>query len=114
MSSFPGRGEIYWANLDPVQGSEIAKTRPVLVVSNDINNQYAATITVLPVTSNTEKVYPYEVRISHAESGLKNDSKIKANQIRTVDKGRIGKKLGALSKEKMREVDGAMKIHLNL
>ena len=114
MSGFPIRGEIYWANLDPVVGSEIAKTRPVLVVSNDINNQYGATVTVLPITSNTEKVYPYEVRIKPAESGLRNDSKIKANQIRTVDKERLGRKLGALTNEKMREVDRAMKIHLNL
>jgi mRNA interferase MazF len=114
MSGFPARGEIYWANLDPVLGSEIAKTRPVLVVSNDINNQYAATVTVLPITSNTEKVYPYEIRIKPVESGLKNDSKIKANQIRTIDKVRLGRKLGILTNEKMREVDSAMKVHLYL
>lgn len=114
MSGFPARGEIYWANLDPVFGSEIAKTRPVLVVSNDINNQYAATVTVLPITSSTEKVYPYEIRIKSAESGLKNDSKVKANQIRTIDKRRLGRKLGALANEKMREVDDAVKIHLHL
>lgn len=114
MSGFPARGEIYWANLDPVVESEIAKTRPVLIVSNDDNNQYAATVTVLPVTSNTEKVYPYEVRIKPAGSGLKNESKVKANQIRTIDKGRLGRKPGTLTNEKMQEVDGAMKIHLYL
>jgi len=65
-------------------------------------------------TTSTEKVYPYEIRIKPAESGLKNDSKIKANQIRTIDKVRLGRKLGVLTNEQMREVDSAMKIHLNL
>lgn len=114
MNNFPKRGEIYWANLDPTLGSEIAKTRPVVIVSNDINNEYAATITVLPITSSTDRIYPYEVGVSPKDSGLKNMSKIKANQIRTIDKVRIGRKLGELTKEKMQEVDKAMKIHLNI
>lgn len=112
MSDYPKRGDIYWANLDPTIGSEIAKTRPVLIVSNDINNQYAATVSVLPITSNTKKVYPYEVVVTPDESGLKNDSKIKANQIRTIDKRRIGKKLGALTLAKMKEINQAILIHL--
>jgi mRNA interferase MazF len=114
MNTFPKRGEIYWANLDPTLGSEIAKTRPVLVVSNDINNEYAATITVLPITSSTDRIYPFEVLVRPAESGLRNDSKIKANQIRTIDKQRIGRKLGEVTAEKMHEVDQAVKVHLNI
>jgi mRNA interferase MazF len=90
MSNFPRRGEIYWANLDPTIGSEIAKTRPVLIVSNDINNQYAATVSILPITSSTSKVFPFEVKVVPSESGLNKNSKIKANQIRTIDKRRIG------------------------
>lgn len=112
MSNYPRRGEIYWANLDPTIGSEIAKTRPVLIVSNDISNQYAATVSILPITSTTNRVYPYEVVVNPTESGLKNDSKIKANQIRTIDKRRIGKKLGSLSLPKMEEVNQAILIHL--
>lgn len=112
MNNYPRRGEIYWANLDPTIGSEIAKTRPVLIVSNDINNQYAATVSILPITSTTNRVYPYEVVVSPRESGLKNDSKIKANQIRTIDKRRIGKKLGSLSLAKMEEINQAILIHL--
>jgi len=88
---FSKRGDIYWANLDPTIGSEISKTRPVLIVSNGINNQFSSTISILPITSNVGKIYPFEVLIKAKESGLKTDSKIKANQIRTLDKVRIGK-----------------------
>lgn len=64
------KGEIYRANLSPTVGSEISKTRPVLVVSNDINNQYAATVSVLPITSTTEKIYPFEVFLPRDEGDL--------------------------------------------
>jgi mRNA interferase MazF len=64
------RGEIYYATLDPTIGSEIAKLRPVLIVSNDINNRVATTITILLITSNVTKVYPFEVALSPADSGL--------------------------------------------
>lgn len=114
MSNFPKRGEIYWANLDPAVGSEISKIRPVLIVSNDVNNQYASTLSVLPITSKIKKIYPYEVKISSKESGLKLESKIKANQIRTIDKRRIGKQSGVLSLPKMEEVNRAILIHLEI
>jgi mRNA interferase MazF len=83
------KGDIFWAKLDPVVGSETAKTRPVLIVSNDINNQYGATVTVLPVTSSAVKIYPFEVRLEANEGGLRNESEVKANQIRTIDKSRL-------------------------
>ena len=62
------KGEIYWANLSPTVGSEISKTRPVLIVSNDINNQFAATVSILPITSTTAKIYPFEVFLSKAKA----------------------------------------------
>jgi mRNA interferase MazF len=111
---FPRRGEIYWANLDPTIGGEISKTRPVLVVSNDINNQFSSTISILPITSNVEKIYPFEVLIKAKESGLKTDSKIKANQIRTLDKVRIGKKIGELPLDKIKAVNISIMIHLGI
>ena len=58
------RGEIYYANLNPSVGSEMSKNRPVLIVSNDINNRAASTITILPITSNVSRVYPFEVFLS--------------------------------------------------
>ena len=108
------RGEIYWVNLDPVVGSEIAKTRPALVVSNDVNNQFAETVTVLPITSNVSKVYPFDVFLPQKISGLKGDTKAKANQIRTVDKRRLGKLVGAVDAAFMDHVGQAVKLHLVL
>jgi mRNA interferase MazF len=75
------RGEIYWAELSPTLGSEISKLRPVLIVSNNINNEFAATVTILPITSKTERIYPFEVLLQSGEGNLQSDSKIKANQI---------------------------------
>jgi len=64
------RGDIYWANLDPTIGSEISKKHPVLIVSNDINNQYASCVTILPITKITDRIYPFEVFISESDSML--------------------------------------------
>ena len=109
------RGEIYYATLDPTIGSEIAKLRPVLIVSNDINNRVATTITILPITSNVTKVYPFEVALSPADSGLSKASKIQAQQIRTIAKQRIrGNVIGSLSLSLMQLVDTAIKLHLSL
>lgn len=108
------RGEILWANLDPVIGSEISKTRPVVIISNDINNTYSQTITILPITSTKLKTYPFEVFLTKKESGLNNDSKIKANQIRTIDKQRLYKKISELTEEKITEMEQAILIHLGI
>jgi mRNA interferase MazF len=75
------RGEIYSANLDPTVGSEINKRRPVLIVSNDINNGMNDVVTVLPITSNVSRVYPFEVLLEQTESGLTKDSKVQSQQI---------------------------------
>ena len=90
------KGEIYWANLDPTIGSEIAKKRPVLIVSNDVNNRFGSTVTIVPITSSTGKIYPFEVLLKAGEGGLRNESKVKANQIRTIDKLRLGNQIGTL------------------
>ena len=68
------RGEIYYANLSPTSGSEIDKHRPVLVVSNDANNRAANTVTILPITSNVTRVYPFEVLLNPEDSGLSKPS----------------------------------------
>jgi len=108
------KGEIYWADLNSTVGSEISKTRPVLVVSNDINNRYAATVSILPITSTTAKIYPFEVFLPKGEGNLSNDSKAKANQIRTIDKQRIGNEIGKISKPKLAEIEKAILIHLGI
>jgi mRNA interferase MazF len=109
------RGGIYVASLDPVLGSEISKTRPVVIVSNDKNNEFSGTVTILPLTSqNLERIYPFEVFLPRGIGNLPEDSKIKADQIRTLDRGRIVKHVGDLGKAEMKRIDDAMKIHLDL
>ena len=109
------RGEIYYANLDPVLGSETGKRRPVLIVSNNINNRAATTVTVLPITSNVSRVYPFEVYLDKNDSGLSKPSKAQAQQIRTISKQRIGgKAVGSLNEELMGLVNEALRLHLSL
>ena len=109
------RGEIYLAALDPALGREIAKTRPVVIVSNDKNNELSGTVTILPLTSkNLRTIYPFEVFLSRGHANLPKDSKIKADQIRTLDKGRMIKNIGVLGKKDLDAIDKAVKIHLAL
>jgi len=115
MRRFPERGEIYLVCLDPTVGSEINKTRLALIISNDINNQAAQTVTVIPIASTTEKSYPFEAFLSSQETGLPKDFKVKCNQIRRIDKKRLVKCIGRVSIEKMkREVEEALLIHLGM
>ena len=100
------RGYIYFANLSPSVGREINKTRPVLVLSNNINNQYSETITILPITSNITKVRSFEVFIPASEANLPKNSKIKCDQIRTIDKLRFITELGKLSEQYIIEAEG--------
>jgi len=109
------RGEIYYADLSPTVGSEINKRRPVLIVSNDANNRAASTLTVLPITSNVSRVYPFEVLLAPRESGLPKPSKAQAQQIRTISKKRLrGNALGRLNHALMHRAEGAMRLHLDL
>jgi mRNA interferase MazF len=111
------RGEIYWVDLSGAKGSEInTKTRPALIIQNDIGNQYSPTAIIAPITSISPgaKLYPFEVGVTTQESGLPNQSKILLNQIRTVDKSRLQKKIGTLSVAKMVQVDVAVKISLGM
>ncbi|MFO7890227.1 MAG: type II toxin-antitoxin system PemK/MazF family toxin [bacterium] len=112
LNKFPERGEIYLVCLDPTVGSEIYKIRPGLVISNNINNQYAQTVTVIPITSNIGKMYPFEVFLSSQNSGLSKNSKVKCNQIRTVDKKRLLKVIGKIILPKLKEIEKALSLHL--
>ena len=108
------RGFIYFARLDPTEGSEINKTRPVLVISNDINNEYSNTITIIPITSNTKVVRSFEVFIPRYEGNLPKDSKIKCDQIRTIDKARILNEVGCLSDKFIINIEVALRKHLEI
>jgi len=109
------RGDICIASLDPVVGKEISKTRPVVIVSNDKNNTFSGTVTILPVTSKRlKRIYPFEVLLPKGSGSLPKDSKVKADQIRTLDKSRIISILGKLDESAVKSIDRALKIHLAL
>lgn len=109
------RGEIYLTVLNSVVGKEISKTRPVVVVSNDKNNELSATVTILPLTSrNLQKIYPFELFLPKGAGSLPKDSKVKADQIRTLNKSRLLTLIGKLEREEIIQIEKAMKIHLGL
>lgn len=111
----PVRGGIYLVNFDPALGSEIKKTRPALVLQNDIANKYSPITVVAALTSQiSPRRYPTEVLISAAESGLPTNSLALLNQIRSVDERRLGKKIGTVSAATMRKVERALEISLGL
>jgi mRNA interferase MazF len=105
-SDFPKRGEIYWVNLDPTIGRETKKTRPALVVSNDIGNEMSNIIMIAPITSKVKSIYPFEVKIL-----LDNrPGKIMLNQCRAVDKSRLIDKIDIVDQETMKSVEDALKV----
>ena len=110
------RGEIYFAALNPTIGSEIQKTRPVLIVSNNISNQYSELLTIVPLTSQVTKVYDFEIFLSKKESSLSKTSKVQCHQIRTISKQRLvsQRRSGKLSRQSMQLIDNALKLHLGL
>ncbi len=112
---FPKRGEIYLINFDPTIGSEIKKTRPALILQNDIANQYSPITIVAAITSQFElPLYPTEVLIKAPEGGLTYDSVVLLNQIRSIDKQRLIRKLGILSSESIVQVEYAIRISFDL
>jgi mRNA interferase MazF len=108
------KGEVFLVNFDPTVGAEAKKTRPALVVSNDINNAHSPIVSISPITSNVTKVYSFEVEIPPGVGGLKTRSKVMVNQTRAVDKIRLMKKLGHLPEQIMEDVNRALKLHYDL
>lgn len=113
--SYPRRGDTYLVNFDPTVGAEIRKTRPALVLQNDIANRFSPITIVAAVTSQAaEVVYPTEVRLRKGEGGLKTDSVVLLNQIRSIDKRRLVHRLGRLKPGTMQTVDRAIAISFGL
>jgi len=109
------RGEIFLANLEPTKGSEHGGTRPVLIIQNDIGNEYSTTTIIAPITSTVmKKEYPTNVFVKKEDSKLSRDSTILLNQIRTIDNLRLIKKIGLLDNFTMNVVDRAIKVSLGL
>ena len=111
----PERGEVYLLNFDPSMGSEIKKTRPAIILQNDISNKHSPVTIVAAITSQFDyTLYPDEVLVLAPEGGLKTDSVVALNQIQTVDSKRLIKKMGYVSTSTMSKIDSALRISLGL
>jgi mRNA interferase MazF len=114
--TLPRRGEIYLVDFDPVRGHEIRKTRPAVIIQNDIGNRHSPVTIVAAVTSKLSPTpYPVEVAVTPGKgNGLTMPSAVQLSQIRSVDRARLVKRLGALDAMAMRKVDEALRISLGL
>lgn len=113
------RGEIRVVDLEPAIGTEANKQRPAIIVSNDGANLMAArlgrgVLTIVPVTSNVERVHPFQVLLEADAVGLKDDCKAQAEQVRSVDVQRVGQRIGSLPAELIDRLDEALRLHLAL
>ena len=113
------RGEIRVVELDPTRGSEASKRRPAVIVSNDGANATATrlgrgVVTVIPITSNIQRVYPFQVLLPAEATGLEQDSKAQAEQIRSVAVERVGQQLGQVPATIMLAIDEALRLHIAL
>jgi len=113
------RGEVWWADLEPAQGSEANKVRPVVLVSRTSNNDVAArlgggVVTVVPLTSNVATLYSMQVLIEAQDSGLPKESKAQAEQVRSIDVRRLRQRVGQLDDVTMHAIDDALRLHLDL
>lgn len=113
------RGDIHAVDLDPVRGSEASKRRPAVIVSNDGANLTATrlgrgVVTIVPLTSNIERIYPFQVLLPSAGTGLERDSKAQAEQVRSIAVERLGARLGIVPSALMLQIDEALRLHLAL
>lgn len=113
------RGDVRLVDLAPVRGAEADNRRPAVIVSNDGANDTATrlghgVITVVPVTSNVAKVYPFQVLLPSHASGLDRDSKAQAEQVRSIAIERVGARLGVVPADLMTDIDAALRLHLSL
>jgi mRNA interferase MazF len=113
------RGELRVVDFDPARPAEAAKRRPALIVSNDHANRTAdrlgrGVLTVVPVTTNVDRIYPFQVLLPAGTGGLRADSKAQAEQVRAVSVDRIGELVGQLPTELMNSIDQALRLHLAL
>ena len=113
------RGDVVWVDFDPVRGSEANKRRPAVVVSNEGANRTAlalgrGVITVVPITSNTKRVFPFQVLLPAGSCGLPKRGKVQAEQVRSVSVGRLSKPIGTVPRSLLAELDDALRLHLAL
>jgi len=113
--TYPKRGEVYLTNLDPTLGAVIRKTGPALILQNDIANRYSPITIVAAITSQPrDPLRPTNILVKAPEGGLSSDSVVLLNQVRSIDKQRLSKRLGILKPETMQQVDRAIQISFGL
>ena len=109
------RGDMFYADLSPVIGSEQGGIRPVLIIQNDLGNKYSPTVIAAAITSQTNKSrLPTHIEINSKECGLKNDSVVLAEQIRTIDKKRLKERMGMLDMNSMHRIDNALSVSFGI
>ena len=106
------RGDVFFVNLDPVIGSDVGRQRPAVVLQNELANRSSATVTVVPITSQVERVFPFQVLLPAGEGGLDRPSKALCEQIRTVSRARLVRRVGALPEARIAEIRTALERHL--
>jgi len=110
MSARPRRGDMHWVALDPTLGTEIRKTRPAIVISNDSCNAFGSRVVVIPVTSNVDTLYPGEAKIELRGR----PARALGDQIRSIDKARVRSRIGRLTRQELFDVEDAVRITLAL
>ena len=108
MRGFPRRGDVHWVSLEPVRGTEIGKTRPAVVLSNNACNRFGTRVVVVPLTSNLESLYPGEAIVSVEGT----QARMLGDQIRSVDRRRVRGHVARLTAEEFRDVETAVRVTL--
>ena len=108
------RGDLFFANLNPVKGSEQGGKRPVVILQNDVGNKFSPTVIVAAITSRTRQKVNMPTHVPLDNAALEKDSQVLLEQIRTLDKTRLIKKVGKLTQDEMRAIDNSLEISLSL
>lgn len=104
----PRRGEVWLVDFDPTLGAEIQKTRPAVVIQNDVGNRVSPITIVAAITSTVKRVYPFQVFLPTGEGGLDNDSVVTLNHIRSIDRQRLVRRIGSVSDDTLKSIDRAI------
>lgn len=107
----PKQGDIFLVDLEPALSGEADKIRPAVIVSNNANNEFAPTVTVVPLTSNTRKLYPFQVFLTRETTKLDFHSKAQAEQVRTVSKRRLERRIGRIGRDDILSIQRALRLH---
>jgi mRNA interferase MazF len=110
----PRRGDIFLVDFDPARAGEANKIRPAVIITNDSANTHGSSVVVLPISTKTEPMYPFQLLLPVSRTNLKHDSKAQTELLRSVSKSRLVKKLGFVPDDVMTDLDSRIKLHLGL